>query len=359
MISAPYPEAISHLREKDFSHTIQIGTSIETSQICIDLAHSWYSPCDRWYSSVKRSTGYPCWADTRTNSGSRENDPDRATCDSLILRDRIRSLSPIKRSSKLKYKRETNSMVPCSSRISKNTISCCLHTRNCSETTLTELQSQDSKNLSFIALKEDWTFAEKYLRFISAETKISFTGILTYPKSTTIQEVAQKLSSPSCHDRNWCPPISFLKIKNESAYCEPSYSLSVYEKLCSLLRTESHSEIEETLWKTLFNFFFHKLCIPKYLYQWWWFSVFMNPDWLYSLFRFWSDVSSDFFLIMMGVSVVLTGGSLVGLILLLIKNPLSWFSTPLLLSVHFVTEFSLFYTLSVHIFFHATAYCLY
>ena len=49
------PEAISHLREKDFSHTIQIGTSIETSQICIDLAHS--------YDIVRATVGiHPCEA---------------------------------------------------------------------------------------------------------------------------------------------------------------------------------------------------------------------------------------------------------------------------------------------------------
>lgn len=49
------PEAISHLRESNFSHTIQIATSIEASQTCINLAHE--------YGIVKATVGiHPCEA---------------------------------------------------------------------------------------------------------------------------------------------------------------------------------------------------------------------------------------------------------------------------------------------------------
>ena len=49
------PEAIEHLRENKFSHSIQIGTSIETSQICINLA--------KQYDIIKATVGiHPCEA---------------------------------------------------------------------------------------------------------------------------------------------------------------------------------------------------------------------------------------------------------------------------------------------------------
>ena len=49
------PEAISHLRESNFSHTIQIATSIEASQTCINLAHE--------YDIVRATVGFhPCEA---------------------------------------------------------------------------------------------------------------------------------------------------------------------------------------------------------------------------------------------------------------------------------------------------------
>lgn len=49
------PEAIQNLRNENFSHIIQIGTSLETSQICIDLSQR--------YDIVKATVGiHPCEA---------------------------------------------------------------------------------------------------------------------------------------------------------------------------------------------------------------------------------------------------------------------------------------------------------
>ncbi len=55
---------------------------------------------------------------------------------------------------------------------------------------------------------EDWAFAEKVFA-ISPETKISFTGILTYPKSTSVQEVAQKA------------PLDRIMIETDAPYLIP------------------------------------------------------------------------------------------------------------------------------------------
>ena len=49
------PEAIKNLREANFSHTIQIGTSVESSNTCIDVAHT--------YDIVRATVGvHPCEA---------------------------------------------------------------------------------------------------------------------------------------------------------------------------------------------------------------------------------------------------------------------------------------------------------
>lgn len=49
------PEAIQHLRDNNFSHTIQIGTSIETSKTTIELAKK--------YDIVRATVGiHPCEA---------------------------------------------------------------------------------------------------------------------------------------------------------------------------------------------------------------------------------------------------------------------------------------------------------
>jgi TatD DNase family protein len=49
------PEAVEHLRENNFSHSIQIGTSIETSQTCINLSKE--------YNILRATVGiHPCEA---------------------------------------------------------------------------------------------------------------------------------------------------------------------------------------------------------------------------------------------------------------------------------------------------------
>jgi len=49
------PEAIEHLQENNFSHSIQIGTSIETSRTCIALAKT--------YNIIRVTVGiHPCEA---------------------------------------------------------------------------------------------------------------------------------------------------------------------------------------------------------------------------------------------------------------------------------------------------------
>lgn len=83
-----------------------------------------------------------------------------------------------------------------------------IHTRNCSEITLTEIQRSGLQKFVIHCFSEGWDFAEKIFA-ISGETKISFTGILTYAKSITIQEVAQKA------------PLDRIMIETDAPYLIP------------------------------------------------------------------------------------------------------------------------------------------
>ncbi len=249
------PEAITHLREKNFSHTIQIGTNIETSQICIDLAHS--------YDIVRATVGiHPCEAQDIPV----EQIPGQiATLEKMIQTEQHAivwfweigfdhyHLSKDPHEAEIQKERQIAWFHAQAELAKKYNLPVVIHTRNCSETTLTELQKSGLQKFVIHCFSEDWTFAEKIFT-ISAETKISFTGILTYPKSTIIQEVAQKAPLHRVMIETDAPYLIPEDKKWVAAYCEPSYSLSVYEKLCSL-RTESHSEIEETLWKNSVQFF--------------------------------------------------------------------------------------------------------
>ena len=83
-----------------------------------------------------------------------------------------------------------------------------IHTRNCSPLTLQELTLSKLETFVIHCFSEDWSFATKVFD-MGDTTKISFTGILTYPKSVTIQEVAKK------------SPLEKLMIETDAPYLLP------------------------------------------------------------------------------------------------------------------------------------------
>jgi Tat protein secretion system quality control protein TatD with DNase activity len=116
-----------------------------------------------------------------------------------FVRNRIWPLSPISRDEtqrKLKNKNERQiEWFMHKQKSPKNTISpVVIHTRNCSEITLKNSRKSGLEKFVIHCFSERLgALQKKYLRYLPEESKISFTGILTYPKSTLqLQEVAQK-----------------------------------------------------------------------------------------------------------------------------------------------------------------------
>lgn len=249
------PEAIAHLREKNFSHTIQIGTSVETSQTCINLAHT--------YDIVRATVGiHPCEAQDIPV----EKIPEQiATLEKIIQEEKNvvvwfgeigfdhYHLSRDPNEAEIQKSRQAEWFHAQAKLAQKYNLPVVIHTRNCSETTLIELKESGLQQFVIHCFSEDWDFAEKIFA-ISEETKISFTGILTYPKSITIQEVAQKAPLNRIMIETDAPYLIPEDKKWEVSYCEPAYSFSVYQKLCSL-RWEDPSIIEDALWKNSVHFF--------------------------------------------------------------------------------------------------------
>jgi TatD DNase family protein len=83
-----------------------------------------------------------------------------------------------------------------------------IHTRNCAEKTLKHLEASGLKQFVIHCFSEDLAFAEKILTY-SGEARISFTGILTYAKSASIQEVARNL------------PLDRIMIETDAPYLVP------------------------------------------------------------------------------------------------------------------------------------------
>lgn len=248
------PEAIEHLRRENFSHTIQIGTSLETSAICIQLANA--------YDIVRATVGiHPCEA----QDISVEEIPRQISALEKMMQDNTTvvglgeigfdhyHLSSDKDEAEKQKIRQIQWFHAQAELAKKYHLPVVIHSRNCRETTLQELTKSGLEKFVIHCFSEDWDFAEKILQ-ISPESMISFTGILTYPKSVSVQEVAKKCPLNRMMIETDAPYLIPEDLKGKTLYCEPMHSLSVYRKLCEL-RDESPEKIKETLWNNSVSFF--------------------------------------------------------------------------------------------------------
>jgi TatD DNase family protein len=128
-----------------------------------------------------------------------------------------------------------------------------IHTRNCSDTTLSEISESQLKKFVIHCFSEEWSFAEKVFE-ISSDAMISFTGILTYPKSINIQEVAKKSPLSRIMLETDAPYLIPESLKKIALYCEPSYTRDIFDFFCTL-RNEKREQIEERIWENSKSFF--------------------------------------------------------------------------------------------------------
>lgn len=249
------PEALRHLEEKNFSHTIQIGTSIESSHTCINLAHQYpiiratvgIHPCEAQYIPVEQIPEQI--AELERMIQSEEN--------YIVGLGEIGfdhyHLSSDAETAEIQKKRQIEWFHAQADLAKKYDLPVVIHTRNCPQITLSELRTSGLQKFVIHCFSENWDFAQSIFQ-ISPEAKISFTGILTYEKSTEIQEVARKVPLEKMMIETDAPYLIPTQIKKEATYCEPAFSLYVFEKLCEI-REESPEIIEQQLWENSKEFF--------------------------------------------------------------------------------------------------------
>lgn len=248
------PEAIQNLRNGNFSHTIQIGTSVESSQICIELSQQ--------YDIVRATVGiHPCEAQ---DISVEEIPVQMATLEKMILENpTVVGLGEIgfdyyhlSRDDDEAARQKTRQVAWFHAQAQlaiKYQLPVVIHTRNCPLLTLDELNKSGLSKFVVHCFSENMDFAEKIFK-LSPETKISFTGILTYPKSISIHEVAINAPLNRIMIETDAPYLIPENLKGKKSYCEPAHSKYVYEKLCEL-RSESPEVIEKKLWDNSVSFF--------------------------------------------------------------------------------------------------------
>lgn len=249
-------EAITHLEENYFSHSIQIGTNIESSQICIDLAQKysmlratvWIHPCEAQNipigqipETIKQLENMILWENRKYIVGIGEIGFDEYH----LSQDE--SESEVQKTCQ-KYWFEAQTKLAL-----KYDLPVVIHTRNCSGKTFEALKDSWLTKFVIHCFSENWDFAEKIFS-LSPETKISFTGILTYPQAIEVQEVAKKSPLERIMIETDAPYIIPQQMKWTAKYCEPMFTKYVFETLCRL-RPDQKDFIESVLWNNSVSFF--------------------------------------------------------------------------------------------------------
>jgi len=250
------PEAITHLQENNFSHSIQIGTSLEASQACIDLT--------KQYPILRATIGiHPCEAqdiaieeipETIANLENMLQSEDKKYIvgigeigfDEYHLSSDLWEVEIQKIRQKHWFEAQSKLAL-------KYDLPVVIHTRNCPEKTLQALKNAWLKKFVIHCFSENWDFAEKVFS-LSWEAKISFTGILTYPHSISVQEVAKKSPLERIMIETDAPYIIPEQMKWKAKYCEPMFTKYVFETLCEL-RSEEKEVVETILWENSICFF--------------------------------------------------------------------------------------------------------
>lgn len=250
------PEAIEHLKDNNFSHSIQIGTSLESSHICINLAKQysilkttiWIHPCEAQDIDVEKIPEaileleqMILWENRQYIVGIGEIGFDEY------------HLSQDKPEAELQKIRQKYWFEAQAELAIKYNLPVVVHTRNCPEKTFEALKNSWLTKFVIHCFSENWNFADKIFS-LSPDTKISFTGILTYPQSIEVQEVAKKSTLERIMIETDAPYIIPQQMKWVAKYCEPMFTQYIFETLCTL-RTEEKEIIEATLWNNSVDFF--------------------------------------------------------------------------------------------------------
>ncbi len=250
------PEAIIHLEENNFSHSIQIGTSIEASLNCIELA--------KQYPILRATIGvHPCEAqdidvekipETISELEKMVLSKDRKYIVGLgeIGFDEYH-LSEDVSEAEIQKTRQKHWFEAQAELALKYDLPVVIHTRNCPEKTIEALKTSGLKKFVVHCFSENWDFAERIFT-LSPESKISFTGILTYPQSLEVQETAKKAPLERIMIETDAPYIIPQQMKWVAKYCEPMFTKYVFETLCTL-RSEEKEVIETILWNNSVDFF--------------------------------------------------------------------------------------------------------
>jgi TatD DNase family protein len=128
-----------------------------------------------------------------------------------------------------------------------------IHTRDAAEDTIAQIKEFGIKRAVIHCFSEDLTFARRLLEW-SDGIYFSFSGILTYPKSLSVQNAARDLPLNRILVETDAPFLVPQARKDTSKINEPAFTRHVMDFL-KTLRPESGDLVEQAVWDNSNAFF--------------------------------------------------------------------------------------------------------
>ncbi len=126
-----------------------------------------------------------------------------------------------------------------------------IHSRDARRETVDAIKKYKVKNAVIHCFSEDYGFAQELMSY-SDEIYFSFSGILTYPNATEIQEAAKKIPLDRILIETDAPFLSPQKVRGKVN--EPSHTRYVLEFLANI-RNETLEVVESTVFENSLKFY--------------------------------------------------------------------------------------------------------
>ncbi|MBN1570505.1 MAG: TatD family hydrolase [Acidobacteria bacterium] len=246
-------EMLDNMRAMGVVRSVHIGTDIDKSLEALSLARAWGS--DTWYAAGFHPTGCQNLPPLSAAEHIREleklaqNSRDKIVGIGETGLDYFHLTRGHKETQKQTQREFFRHQAELSLRLDLPLI---VHTRDAAADTISILKESGIRRAVIHCYSENPKFARELLNF-SDEIYFSFSGMLTYQKSTAVQDTARELRLDRILVETDAPFLVPQAVRNVYKINEPAFTRHVMDFL-KTLRSEPGDVVEQTVWKNSHRF---------------------------------------------------------------------------------------------------------
>ncbi len=245
---------LRNMRAEGVLRSVQIGTGLEKSRQALDLAREW--GCDTWCTAAIHPAGCQDMPESSL--------PELMTQFAKLIganRDKMVAVGEtgfdyfhVTRGKEEQQRKTQRTFFAAQAELAlKLNLPLVIHTRDAATDTIALIKEHGVKRAVIHCFSENLAFAQELMAW-SEEIYFSFSGILTYKRSTAVQEAARILPLDRILVETDAPYLVPQILRDQISVNEPAFTRHVMDYL-KRLRSEPPEIVENTLWNNSNRFF--------------------------------------------------------------------------------------------------------